>query len=222
MSTEKTFEELHQEATLQRQRFPDRVPVIMSKSNKCTLSELEKKRFLISNDMELKGFVENIKRRLDSFPDDGKLYLLANDELLDDNMKMIDIYEKYKSKDDFLRMTYTSENPKTKQEELNIMKENLKAISELEEYQKLWADGNTLSKDSCWIPSVTRWMYGQSREIIVPNIVKTIKNALELYKYDESVIELTKLAVKGLRNLSVTYPTKKEELDELINMIEKH
>lgn len=98
---------------------------------------------------------------------------------------------------------------------------NLEIISKLKEGEKLWLnDDGILTIDESWFPSYTRWIHGQSKEIIMPCIVATITTASsEEYRHDENIKKILLLSINGLKNLAITYPTKENEINTLINII---
>ncbi len=114
----------------------------------------------------------------------------------------------------------SSETPRLSRD---VVTKNLSEISKLCEYQKLWLNGDILEIDNSWMQPITRWTYGQSKENIVPIVIETVKCAL-IYESSENQKEITNLlisSVTGLKNLKVTYPSKKDQLDMLVEKIEK-
>lgn len=107
----------------------------------------------------------------------------------------------------------------------DVVIKNLTEISKLCEYQKLWLDGDIFTIDNSWIPSVTRWSYNQSKDTIVPHIVETIECAV-IYvasNYEDQTVikDLLVSSINGLNNLIITYPSKKDQLNEMILKIEQ-
>lgn len=95
--------------------FPDKIPVIVQKHKKCTVSnDLSKRKFLLSPDthfgqfvIELrKKYIENIK------PSEALFWYVGEKDTIPTFENYIgDIYNKYKDKDDgFLYVTFTNEN----------------------------------------------------------------------------------------------------------------
>jgi len=106
---------------------------------------------------------------------------------------------------------------------LEVVIKNLTEISKLHEYQKLWLNNDILVIDNSWTPSITRWLYDQSKETIVPHISKTIKCGLIYVTLNYENTEIKNLLVSsvlGLKKLIVTYPSKKNEIEEIILKIE--
>lgn len=102
--------------------------------------------------------------------------------------------------------------------EYDVVIENLTNISKLEENVKLWLDGDKLTIDDSWAQPITRWRYGQSKDIIIPKINETIQSAFIYFDLigNDKIIELLKISLNGLSKLTITYPTKNEEIKELI------
>jgi hypothetical protein len=105
--------------------------------------------------------------------------------------------------------------------DLKIIISNLETISKLREHQKLWLnDGGILTIDDSWFPGYTRWKNGQSKEILIPCIIETINTALILdnTQYPE-IINLITSSLLGLKNLVATYPSKSDDIQQLIETI---
>lgn len=99
-----------------------------------------------------------------------------------------------------------------------VMK-NMKEIVCIKEGQKLWLDGNTISIDNSYIQSISRWMNNQSRDNTISKVSETVDSAISYYvsnNEDSNIKNILKKSVKGLQNLTKTYPMKKNELDLLI------
>jgi hypothetical protein len=107
----------------------------------------------------------------------------------------------------------------------DIVTKNLTEISKLCEYQKLWLDGDVFTIDNSWAPSIARWSYGQSKETIIPQIAETVNCGVIYVMSDcenQSIIKnLLMSSINGLKNLIITYPSKKDQLNEIILKIEQ-
>jgi hypothetical protein len=93
---------------------------------------------------------------------------------------------------------------------------NLKILTELVDNQKPWLSGKKLEVYSSWIPGM-RWMYSQSRTVIMPCIKDTVISAIILKNNsDQEVANLLNTSVTGLEKLKITYNTEHNDIDELI------
>jgi hypothetical protein len=182
------------------------------------MQEIDKRKYLVPKDLTMEQFSRIIEKRLKDTLGDKLLYVMVNNMVPEGTELVSTIYEKYKSPDEFLRVVYTTENPEVKQHEFKTCIANLKVISELQEYEKLWVTDDILTKNHSF--GFVRLFYGQSREIIMPVVVKTIKNLLDsVYNDSDEVRGLLTASIQGLKNLAVTYPPKHDELYELVRLI---
>ncbi|XP_023513717.1 autophagy-related protein 8i-like [Cucurbita pepo subsp. pepo] len=89
-------------------KYPDRVPVIVERYEKCEFPEMEKKKYLIPRDMSVGQFIHVLSTRLRLAP--GKaLFVFVKNTLPQTASLMSTVYESYKDDDGFLYMCYSSE-----------------------------------------------------------------------------------------------------------------
>mmetsp|Transcript_79935 Transcript_79935/g.97850 ORF Transcript_79935/g.97850 Transcript_79935/m.97850 type:complete len:127 (+) Transcript_79935:81-461(+) len=111
-----SFEKRCEESSKILAKYPDRVPVICFRAPKCTLPEIDRKKFLVPGSMLCYEFkytiVTNIHRAREegNQPQEQVIYLLIDNKVAKTGATMADLYDAYKSEDGFLYMTYTSEN----------------------------------------------------------------------------------------------------------------
>ena len=91
-----------------KQRYPDRIPVILCRGT-TDLPLLEKTKYLVPRDTTMGKFVLEIRKTL-SMSEIKALFLFVNDVLVPATSIMEQVYEKYKSDDGFLYISYNSEN----------------------------------------------------------------------------------------------------------------
>lgn len=91
------------------EKYPNKVPIIIQKSNSSKLIELDKNKFLIDKNIKVYEFKYIIQRRI-------KLkylqaFFLFNDFwLVDNNQTIGELYEKSKNQDGVLYLKYCEEN----------------------------------------------------------------------------------------------------------------
>ena len=90
-------------------KYPNRIPVIVSKDKKCNLNNLKQTKFLVEKDMKFKNFVYIIRKNI-KLDKSQSLFILVNNTLASCNQTFSEIYELHKNIDGFLYVTYTSEN----------------------------------------------------------------------------------------------------------------
>lgn len=92
-------------------KYPNRVPVICEKSENISNNdpELDKKKYLVPNDLTIGQFVYVIRKRL-KITAEKALYLFINGMIPPTSAYVHDIYYYAKDEDGFLYITYTFEN----------------------------------------------------------------------------------------------------------------
>lgn len=105
-------------------------------------------------------------------------------------------------------------------EELYRLHTNLVIISQINENQKLWLEDGILSIDASWIPIISRTLWKQSRDIIIPFISSIIRTGSldKNIKYNE-IYETFLVIENGINMLKKTYSHNENEFDSLINII---
>ena len=87
----------------------NRVPVIVYQSNNSRLPSLDKNKFLINQDMLLSEFKYIVQRKLNLRFTEA-LFLFIDFELVNNTMKIGELYNKRKSQDNVLYLKYCEEN----------------------------------------------------------------------------------------------------------------
>lgn len=90
-------------------KYQDRIPIIVEKCSNCNLPHIEKHKFLVSKDLTLGQFVYIIRKRIELNPEQA-LFIMINHSLAPNNKTISELYDTHKDKDNFLYITYTSEN----------------------------------------------------------------------------------------------------------------
>merc|ERR1719229_1074568 len=101
-----------------KQKYPHRIPVILTRDPKSGLPELPKNKYLVPEAMSFSGFKFCIHKQLTSVKknnvvkDDQTIYLMVGDTKTTpkNTNTMQQVYEEYGSDDGFLYLTYTAEN----------------------------------------------------------------------------------------------------------------
>ena len=105
----KSFEERLSESTKIMEKHPDKTPIIVSKSNKCDLNNIDKNKYLVSNDMTLTQFIYTIRKRI-NLDSSQALFFFVN-HIVPNNSDIIgELYKLHKDSDGFLYITYSAEN----------------------------------------------------------------------------------------------------------------
>jgi GABA(A) receptor-associated protein len=103
------FEQRKAESKRILEKYPNRVPIICERINK-TVPELDKRKYLVPNDLNIGAFMFVIRKRM-NISSDKSIFLFVNDSTLvpiGQNLKQI--YEEHKNKDEFLYIKYGGES----------------------------------------------------------------------------------------------------------------
>ena len=106
---EKSFEERLQESTKIMEKYPDKIPIIVSKTSKSHLNNIDKNKYLVSNDMVLSQFIYTIRKRIKLEASEALFFFIDN-TVPKNGAPIGELYNLHKDKDGFLYITYNSEN----------------------------------------------------------------------------------------------------------------
>jgi GABA(A) receptor-associated protein len=99
-----------EEADRIMRKYPDRIPVVVTKSQYSNVPEIDKQKYLAPMDLTLGQFQFVIRRRLKLSPEKA-LFLFINGEIYCPSVLLISVYEQqYDRGDGFLHMMYSGEN----------------------------------------------------------------------------------------------------------------
>ncbi|KAH7285805.1 hypothetical protein KP509_33G046800 [Ceratopteris richardii] len=111
----RTFKEEHDlatrtaEAARIRQKYPDRVPVIVEKAPRSDIPDIDKKKYLVPSDLNIGQFVFVIRKRI-KLEAEKAIFIFVNNVLPPTGALMSSVYEEHKDEDGFLYVTYSGEN----------------------------------------------------------------------------------------------------------------
>ncbi|CAF0863912.1 unnamed protein product [Brachionus calyciflorus] len=93
-----------------KNKFPNKLPVIVERYHKeKSLPPLDKTKFLVPQEITMSQFVAIIRNRMTLSPSQA-FYLLIDDKgIASMSMTMAEVYDKKKSNDGFLYMSYASQ-----------------------------------------------------------------------------------------------------------------
>ena len=101
---------LRHSAAMAKQKYPGRLPIYVQKSERCkTLPDIRKHKFLVPSDLTLGQFCVVLRRHI-HVTDKQALFLTAKGTIPPMNALIPDLYEKFKSEDEFLHIEYVGEN----------------------------------------------------------------------------------------------------------------
>eukprot|EP00339_Tiarina_fusa_P000177 CAMPEP_0117042142 /NCGR_PEP_ID=MMETSP0472-20121206/29371_1 /TAXON_ID=693140 ORGANISM="Tiarina fusus, Strain LIS" /NCGR_SAMPLE_ID=MMETSP0472 /ASSEMBLY_ACC=CAM_ASM_000603 /LENGTH=121 /DNA_ID=CAMNT_0004753313 /DNA_START=15 /DNA_END=380 /DNA_ORIENTATION=+ len=106
---EHPIEKRRQEAQRMRDKYPDRIPVIVEKATGSDIPDIDKKKYLVPTDLTVGQFVHVIRKRIKLTPEKA-IFIFVNNVLPPTAALMSTIYEERKDEDGFLYITYNGEN----------------------------------------------------------------------------------------------------------------
>jgi GABA(A) receptor-associated protein len=106
---ENSFEKRRAEGEKIRKKYPDRVPVIVEKSPKARVSDLDKKKYLVPSDLTVGQFYFLIRKRIHLRPEDA-LFFFVNNVIPPTSTTMGSLYQEHHEEDFFLYIAYSDES----------------------------------------------------------------------------------------------------------------
>ncbi|GJN01714.1 hypothetical protein PR202_ga18997 [Eleusine coracana subsp. coracana] len=97
------------EASRIREKYPDRIPVIVEKATRSDIPDIDKKKYLVPADLTVGQFVYVVRKRI-KLSAEKAIFIFVKDTLPPTAALMSAIYEEHKDEDGFLYMTYSGEN----------------------------------------------------------------------------------------------------------------
>lgn len=109
--TIKSFTERLEETHKIIEKYPDRIPCILEKidENNSNLPSIDKKKFLVPEDLTMAQFMYVIRKRLNLSAEQA-IFIFCNGQLVLNQTNMIQLYEKNKDKDNYLYLHYSGES----------------------------------------------------------------------------------------------------------------
>ncbi|PRQ28423.1 autophagy-related protein 8C-like [Rosa rugosa] len=105
---ELALERRQAEACRIREKYPERVPVIVEKAVKSDIPDIDKKKYLVPADLTVGQFVYVVRKRI-KLSADKAIFIFVKNTLPSTAASMSTIYEENKDEDGFLYMTYSGE-----------------------------------------------------------------------------------------------------------------
>lgn len=105
MNTEKR----RSEAQRIRTKYADRIPVICEKDERSDIPDIDKKKYLVPQDLTVGQFVYVIRKRI-KLSSEKAIFIFINNVLPPTAALMSKVYNDYKDEDGFLYVQYSGEN----------------------------------------------------------------------------------------------------------------
>ncbi|KAJ8542894.1 hypothetical protein K7X08_005417 [Anisodus acutangulus] len=106
---EHPLERRQAEAARIREKYPDRIPVIVEKAERSDIPDIDKKKYLVPADLTVGQFVYVVRKRI-KLGAEKAIFIFVKNILPPTAAMMAAIYEEHRDEDGFLYMTYSGEN----------------------------------------------------------------------------------------------------------------
>merc|ERR1712164_204359 len=107
---EHTFEKRVEEADKIRKKHPDRIPVICEKAEGSDIPEIDRKKYLVPQELTVGQFVYVVRKRL-RLPPEKAIFIFVDGHLPSTGAALMSqMYKDYKDQDGFLYISYSGEN----------------------------------------------------------------------------------------------------------------
>ena len=107
--TERTFDERKILSSSMRQKYDDRIPIVLNRL-KSTDPCATQSKFLAPNNTNLTRFSLEVRKHIDVHPGTALFFLTADKTILTPSRLMNEIDQKHRDRDGFLYIYYTTEN----------------------------------------------------------------------------------------------------------------
>ena len=105
-----TLEYRLEESSKITKKYPDKIPVIIEKSDMCTtLDDIDRNKYLVPYDLVIGQLVYIVKKRINIDPTEA-IFLFCNNNIITSSTTVGELYNNYKNSDGFLYIEYTAEN----------------------------------------------------------------------------------------------------------------
>ena len=104
-----SFEQRVKESSRLMNKYPNRIPVIVKKSQNSKIQDIDKNKFLVPSDQTIGQMVYVIRNRIKLSQEKG-LFVFVNNILPPTGEILSEVYKNQKDPDGFLYITYACEN----------------------------------------------------------------------------------------------------------------
>jgi GABA(A) receptor-associated protein len=98
-----------EESSRMKEKYPDRIPVIIEQSTGCVLPPIDKRKYLVPHDLTIYHLQYIVRKRL-KVRDHETMFLFCEGALLRTDQYISNVYKHKVDQDGFLYLTYSQEN----------------------------------------------------------------------------------------------------------------
>jgi len=103
------LEQRRNEVNRIRQKYPDKIPVILEKREGSETPDIDKNKYLVPLDLTVGQFIYIVRKRLKLKPEQA-IFIFINNTLPPFSKMMKEVYDESKEESGFLYITYSTEN----------------------------------------------------------------------------------------------------------------
>merc|ERR1712242_113353 len=104
-----TLDQRQQESNKIRQKYPDRIPVIVKKVEGSQIEKIDKRKYLVPADITAAQFMWIIRKRI-NLPSERAIFLFVDKMGPQSSWRMGELCSQHKDADGFLYIAYSGEN----------------------------------------------------------------------------------------------------------------
>lgn len=104
-----TFEKRYDESKRILIKYPTRIPVIVEKIKSSDIDDIDKRKFLVPDEMTVGQFIFIIRKRVKLTPHQA-IFIFVGNNLPPTASLISELYKNYKDEDGFLYINYSGEN----------------------------------------------------------------------------------------------------------------
>jgi len=106
---ENTFDQRARDSRKIRDKYPERIPVIVERAANSNIADIDKHKFLVPGDISMAQFMWIIRKRI-HLPAERALFVFIGKTIPQSSANMGAIYEEHCDEDGFLYIAYSGEN----------------------------------------------------------------------------------------------------------------
>lgn len=106
-----SLEERKKEASRILEKYPDRIPMIIERSNACkNIDEIDRQKYLVPCDLTMGQFMFVIRKRIKLDSSQGLYFYVNRNNMVTSSEIISNVYHNHKDKDGFLYVEYAGES----------------------------------------------------------------------------------------------------------------
>lgn len=104
-----SFEKRKAESMRMKNKYPDKIPIIIEKAEASQLPGMQKQKYLMQNKITIGQLLYIIRKQINISPTESIFLIINNSNIPSTSATVGDIYNQFADKDGFLYITYSSQ-----------------------------------------------------------------------------------------------------------------